>query len=74
MPRLQRLLAASSFALLICAGLLLYSAYKDRTAGASINNIARFIAAGGLTALSIKGTRLRHSSPPPSQRDDGPTQ
>jgi hypothetical protein len=69
LPFWQRLLAASSFGLTVCAALLLYSAWKDRDYGASVLNCVRFLAAGGCIALAVKGTQLRHRPPPPSPRE-----
>lgn len=58
----RRFLAAGSFAFLVGAGLLLYSVYKDSDAGLSLTNLVRCLAAGGLVALAVIGTRLRHGA------------
>lgn len=60
LTRFERLLAAGSFTLIACSALLIWTAYKDREAGITLGNIARFLGAGVLLAFAVRGTQIRH--------------
>lgn len=64
MTLIRRLLAAGTLSFLICAGLLIWSAYRDRSDGVSLANAARVGGAVALVALAACGSRMRHQSPP----------
>jgi hypothetical protein len=62
MNRWERIISAGSFSFLVGAGLLVWSVYRDASAGLSVGNVARCLVAGALVALAVKGIRLRHAA------------